>query len=117
MAKRSGTATSNRTEFAAYFNPATRVPEPPLQEVDRKRYDDLGVIGAQELTTKGYYAGFFRGTPSARAKAAAETTVLLVDDDAGIVEAGIVSKGGGDRRIVRKPLHRQYRCRERRRGS
>ena len=123
MAKRSGAARSNRIDFAAYFSPATQVPEPPLKEADRKRYDDLGVIGEQELSAKGYYAGIVRGTrgarakPAAQSKGAAETTVLVVEDDTGTVEviervleaAGYNTRAAHNRAQIAEELGRQPR--------
>ena len=86
MAKRSDAAKSKRSDYASYFSRATQVPEPSISKRDRKRYDDLGVIGTRELTDKGYYASGSRGTSIAPDKRAAEITVLVVDDDAGTIQ-------------------------------
>lgn len=114
MAKRSGAARSKRIDFTTYFSPATQVPEPPLQEVDRRRYDDLGTVGAQELTEKGYFACIVRSTPAGQGKRAAETTVLVVEDDAGTVEvvrrvlgaAGYNTRAARDRAQIAEELCR-----------
>lgn len=103
MVKRSDAAKSNRSDFTAYFNPATRVPEPSISEHDLKRYDDLGVIGVQALTETGYFAGILHGKPAAPAKPPGETTVLVVDDDAGTVQVvqRVLKAAGYDTRAAR----------------
>jgi len=85
-AKRSDASASNRSEFTTYLSTATRIPEPPISEQARKRYDDLGIVGLNELTEKGYYAGSARRSSATPGKPPAGTTILVVDDDAGAVE-------------------------------
>jgi two-component system, OmpR family, response regulator len=86
MAKRSDAPASNRSEFTSYFSTATQIPEPPISEQARKRYDDLGIVGVSELAEKGYYASGQAGSSAVRGKALEETTILVVDDDGGAVE-------------------------------
>jgi serine/threonine protein kinase len=68
------------------FDPATHMPEPELAELERKRLDELGAIGAAELRDKGYYASIARGKPGRLPKAPEATTILVVEDDAGTAD-------------------------------
>jgi two-component system, OmpR family, response regulator len=86
MAKRSDAPASNRSEFTSYFSTATQIPEPPISEQARKRYDDLGIVGVSELAEKGYDASGQARSSAVRGKALEETTILVVDDDGGAVE-------------------------------
>ena len=114
MAKKPGAGKPASSDFTTYFSTATRLPEPPVLERDRKRYDDLGIIGAQELSEKGFYASIVRGTPAAPVKPAADTTILVVEDDAGTVQiirrvlnaAGYKTRTAGNRAQIAEELGR-----------
>ena len=114
MAKKPGAGNPGKSDFTTYFSSATQLPEPPVLERDRKRYDDLGIIGAQELSEKGFYASVVRGTPAAPARPAADTTILVVEDDAGTAQivrrvlgaAGYKTRGAGNRAQIAKELGR-----------
>ena len=69
-----------------FFSAEAKVAEPAPAAAERKRYDELGVIGAQELDDKGFYASIARGAKKAAARPPAETTVLVVEDDTGTAE-------------------------------
>ena len=73
MAKNPGAGKPASSDFTTYFSSATQLLEPPVLERDRKRYDDLGLIGAQALSETGFYASIVRGTPAAPAKPAHTT--------------------------------------------
>ena len=114
MARSSSTGKPASLDFTAYFSSATQLPEPPVLERDRKRYDDMGIIGAQELSAKGFYASIVRGTPAAPAKPAADTNVLVVEDDAGTAQivqrvlnaAGYRTRAAGNRAQIAEELGR-----------
>ena len=114
MAKNPGTGNPGKSDFTTYFSSANPLPEPPVLERDRKRYDDLGIIGAQDLSEKGFYASIVRGTPSAPAKPAADTTILVVEDDAGTAQvvkrvlgaAGYKTRAAGNRAQIAEELGR-----------
>ena len=86
MAKSTGAPKSNKVDFTTYFSSAMQVPEPDLLEQDRKRLDNLGIIGAAELGEKGFYASIARERSKTVPRAAAEATILVVEDNAGTVE-------------------------------
>jgi CheY-like chemotaxis protein len=87
MARKARAPKAEKTALGAYFfSPGTKVAEPAVPAAERRRYDELGVIGTQELTDKGFYAAIARGAKKAAAKPPVETTVLVVEDDAGTTD-------------------------------
>ena len=86
MPKKTRARKPARTNLKNYFSPDTKVPEPARPAPARERYDELGVIGTQELDDKGFYASIARGTRRAVAKVPAETIVLVIEDDTGTME-------------------------------
>lgn len=114
MAKNPGAGKPASSDFTTYFSSATQLPEPPVLERDRKRYDDLGLIGAQALSATGFYASIVRGTPAAPAKPAADTIILVVEDDAGTAQvvqralttAGYKTRVAGNRAQIAEELGR-----------
>jgi len=70
MAKKTRASKPARTSLSTYFfSPEVSVPEPDLAAAERKRYDELGVIGSRELGEKGFYASIARGTRRGAARA------------------------------------------------
>jgi CheY-like chemotaxis protein len=86
MARKTRERKPATADLKTYFNPDTQVPERPLADSERDRYDQLGVIGTQELGDKGFYASIARGTRKTGAKAPGETIVLVIEDDAGTID-------------------------------
>jgi len=86
MARKTRAGKPARPDLKTYFSPDTTVPEPALEKTERQRYDELGVIGTQELDDKGFYASIARGRRHAVAKAPGETIVLVIEDDSGTRE-------------------------------
>ena len=86
MARKARGRKAEKSGLGAYLFSPGKVPEPAVPAADRRRYDELGVIGTQELTDKGFYAAIARGAKKAAARTPAETTVLVVEDDTGTTE-------------------------------
>ena len=86
MAKKTRARKPARTDLKTYFNPDTQIPERSLAVSERERYDELGVIGTQELDDKGFYASIARGTRKTAARAPGKTIVLVIEDDAGTID-------------------------------
>ena len=86
MAKKTRARKPARSDLKTYFSPDTKVPEPALERAQRERYDELGVIGTQELNDKGFYASIARGSRQTMARSPTETIVLVIEDDSGTTE-------------------------------
>lgn len=87
MATKAQARKPGKTNLSTYFfSPEAKVAEPALPDPERRSYDELGVIGTQELDDKGFYASIARGSKKTAAKAPAKTIVLVVEDDTGTAE-------------------------------
>lgn len=68
-------------DFTTLFSAEYKVPE-PNQSVEALRHiDELGSIGEAKLKSSGFYARIITASPPGRARAPAETFVLIVEDD------------------------------------
>src|SRR4030095_9038283 len=115
MAKSSGPDETLDLNFTRHFDPATRVPEPAVSIDERKRLDEMGVIGATELDERGFFASIARSTSGAPQKAPGETTILVIEDDAGTADVvqrvlekvGCLTRRAGKRAEIAPALGRR----------
>lgn len=70
-------------DVSVHFDPAKKVPEPSHSESERRRIDEIGVIGSAALKSVGYFSSK-RSLHTTKLPAdPTVTTVLVVEDDAG----------------------------------
>ena len=70
-------------DFTNHFSPGYTEPDPYHSVEDLRKIDELGVIGESALKASGFYARILSSAPPGRARAPADTHVLVVEDDNG----------------------------------
>jgi CheY-like chemotaxis protein len=90
-------------DFTTHFSAEYAVPEPDQSAEAQRHIDELGTIGEAKLKSSGFYARIITASPPGRARAPAETCVLIVEDDetTGLLLEAILRKFGYPTRRAR----------------
>src|SRR5437867_12438469 len=72
---------ADELDFTSLFSAQHKVAEPAPSADALRGVDELGTIGEAKLKSSGFYTRIVSATPAGRARAPAETLVLIVEDD------------------------------------
>src|SRR5437870_13889347 len=74
-------AMADELDFTSLFSAQHKVAEPAPSADALRGIDELGTIGEAKLKSTGFYTRIVSAAPAGRARAPAETLVLMVEDD------------------------------------
>jgi len=92
---------ADELDFTSLFSVEHKLAEPAPSADALSGVDELGTIGEAKLKSSGFYTRIVSATPAGRARAPAETLVLIVEDDdttAMVIEAVLQRMGYPTRR-------------------